>query len=128
MSAYSEMSRTGRFDDSASVITGMALGSNLETVGGSIPAGRSGMPLILFWISCAATSMFFSRTNWTITIETLSAEVDDRWSIPLTELTASSILLVTSLSISSGEAPGSVTVTTMMGMSTLGQRSMFNFA
>src|SRR5438876_2121057 len=52
-----------------------------------------------------------------------SAEVDDSRSIPLMVFTADSILLVTSLSTSSGEAPGTRTLTATNGMSMFGQRS-----
>src|SRR2546428_4475136 len=49
LSAYSVMSRMGRSAESASVMTGMAPGSNLEITGGAIPAGGSrGGPLVFF--------------------------------------------------------------------------------
>ena len=44
-------------------------------------------------------------------------------SIPLIVFTASSIFLLISVSISSGDAPGSETVTATVGTSTLGSRS-----
>src|SRR5436309_9581102 len=67
--------------------------------------------------------MSFSRWNWSEMIANPSAEVDESRSIPLMVFTADSILLVTSLSTSSGEAPGTRTLTATNGMSMFGQRS-----
>ncbi|CAN5859725.1 hypothetical protein BH24ACI4_BH24ACI4_10890 [soil metagenome] len=57
------------------------------------------------------------------TCETPSDDMDRSSSIPLIVLTASSILSVISLSISSGAAPGSRVVTITVGKSTFGKRS-----
>ena len=58
-----------------------------------------------------------------MTCETPSDEVERSSSMPLMVLTASSILSVISVSISSGAAPGSRVVTTTVGKSTFGKRS-----
>ena len=58
-----------------------------------------------------------------MTCETPSDEIERSSSMPLIVLTASSILSVISVSISSGAAPGSRVVTTMVGKSTFGKRS-----
>ncbi len=81
------------------------------------------MALTLSRTSWAATSGFFSRVNWICTSDTFSEEVEINWSMPLMVLTASSILSVTSVSISSGAAPGRTVVMTTKGNSTFGKRS-----
>ena len=58
-----------------------------------------------------------------MTCDTPSVEFERSSSMPLTVLTASSILSVISVSTSSGAAPGSRVVTTTVGKSTLGKRS-----
>jgi len=58
-----------------------------------------------------------------MTTETFSDENDVSSLMPLIVLTASSILSVSSVSISSGAAPGSTVVTMTNGNSTLGKRS-----
>ena len=58
-----------------------------------------------------------------MTCETPSDEVERSSSMPLIVLTASSILSVISVSISSGAAPGRRVVTTTVGKSTFGKRS-----
>ena len=58
-----------------------------------------------------------------MTCETPSDEFERSSSMPLIVLTASSILSVTSVSTSSGAAPGSRVVTTTVGKSTFGKRS-----
>jgi hypothetical protein len=79
--------------------------------------------LTLSRTSWAATSLFFSSRKLTKTIETPSDEVERSSSIPLTVLTASSILSVISVSICSGAAPGWIVVITTVGKSTLGNWS-----
>ena len=81
------------------------------------------MRLILSRTSWAATSGSFSRANWICTSDTPSDEVEISVSMPAMVLTASSILSVTSVSISSGAAPWRVVVTTTKGKSTFGKRS-----
>ncbi len=56
-----------------------------------------------------------------------SDDVDRSSSMPLTVLTASSILSVISVSISSGAEPGWRVVTVTIGKSTLGKRSTPSF-
>ena len=57
------------------------------------------------------------------TCETPSDEIETSWSMPLIVLTASSILSVTSVSISSGAAPTSTVLTVTNGRSIFGKRS-----
>ena len=81
--------------DTAIVNTGIESGSIFSTVGCSMSFGKSGSTrLILSRTSCAATSTSFSSTNWMKTCEMPSDETDRNSSIPLTVLTASSILSV----------------------------------
>ncbi len=58
-----------------------------------------------------------------MTCEMPSLEVECSSSMPLTVLTASSILFVISVSISCGEAPGIEVVMTTVGKSIFGKRS-----
>ena len=58
-----------------------------------------------------------------MTCDTPSVEIERSSSMPLMVLTASSILSVTSVSISCGDAPGSVVMTVTIGKSTFGKRS-----
>src|SRR5215213_2667541 len=67
--------------------------------------------------------MSFSRTKVTYTCETPSLDTDRSSSMPLMVLTASSILSVMSVSISSGADPGRRVITAMVGKSTFGNRS-----
>jgi hypothetical protein len=107
-----------------SVITGAASGSNFSTIGWSMVRGRRGSTRFTrSRTSWAATSPSFSRRNATMTWETPSEEFERSSSMPLIVLTASSILSVTSVSTSSGAAPGKRVVTTTVGKSTLGKRS-----
>ena len=75
--------------------------------------------------SCEAVSTFLSSKKVMKTWDTPSVEVDRSSSMPLMVLTASSILSVTSVSISSGADPGKRVVMATMGKSTLGKRSTF---
>ncbi len=61
-----------------------------------------------------------------MTCETPSVEIERSSSMPLMVLTASSILSDTSVSTSSGAAPGSAVTTCTIGRSTLGKRSMLS--
>src|SRR5262245_47849104 len=124
LSAYSVMSRTGFFAETASVRTGAESGSNFSTVGCWIVFGRSGSTrLTRSRTSWAAMSASFSSRNEMMTCETPSDEFDRSSSMPLMVLTPSSILSVISVSTSSGAAPGSRVVTTTVGKSTFGKRS-----
>ncbi len=58
-----------------------------------------------------------------MTVDTPSDDTDRNSSMPLTVLTASSILSVISVSICSGEAPAWRVVMRMVGKSTFGNRS-----
>ena len=73
--------------------------------------------------SWAATFTSFSMTNWMMTWETPSVVTLRSSSMPLMVFTDSSSLSVISVSTSSGEAPGSVVMTTMTGKSTFGNWS-----
>ena len=87
-------------------MTGIEPVSNLSTIGGSVPSGRSArIVLTLSRTSCIPTSPFLASRNWTVTIETPSVVVDRSSSIPETVLMMSSIGLVTVVSISSTLAP-----------------------
>src|SRR5690349_9082992 len=98
--------------------------SNLSTIGASVPAGsRDRIVLIFPCTSCCATSRFFSSTNVMTTEVIPSLVVERNSSIPEIVLTASSIILVTPVSISSTLVPGRVVVTVTIGRSTLGNRS-----
>ena len=65
----------------------------------------------------------FSSTNCTKTCETPSMDDDRSSSMPLIVFTASSTFCVISVSISSGDAPGLITVTVTVGKSIFGNRS-----
>src|SRR5690606_7627197 len=96
----------------------------LSTVGCSAVTGRFGIMVWTFcWTSLNATSTSFSRTNWTNTRDAPSIEDERSSSIPLMVLTASSTFSVISVSISSGDAPGLITVTVSVGKSIFGNRS-----
>ena len=71
--------------------------------------------------------MSFSSSKLTMTCDTPSVEIERSSSMPLMVLTASSILSVTSVSISSGAAPGRRVTTATIGKSTLGKRSTPSF-
>ncbi len=87
------------------------------------------------WGSVASTALTRSRTSWAAMLMsfsrrkvmytwlTPSTDTERRSSMPLTVLTAASILSVISLSTSSGAAPGWTTDTVTVGKSTLGKRS-----
>ena len=74
----------------------------------------------LDWTSENATSVLLFSRNWIVTTEVPSDDTEDMLSIEEIVLTCFSISSVTVESISSGEAPGRVVVTVMVGMSTLG--------
>ncbi len=121
------MSRIERSDSTVTNRTGAASGSSLLTTGDSVPSGRS-CSTVARWsrTSCAAMSTFLSSRNVTKTCDTPSVEIERSSSMPLMVLTASSILSVSSVSISSGAAPGSVVMIETIGRSTLGKRSTFS--
>ena len=124
LSAYSLISRTGLSATSEMLMMGSASGSSFSTIGASILSGSvARMRFTRSRTSCAATSTFLSRLNETSTWEMPSVEVERSSSIPLTVLTASSILSVISVSISFGVAPSSRVRTITEGKSTFGKRS-----
>ncbi len=119
---------TGGGADTAIFMIGVESGSNFSTVGCLMSLGNSGKTrLILSRTSCAATSPSFSKTNCTKTCEMPSDEIDRNSSIPLIVLTASSILSVICVSMSSGAEPVSMVVTVTIGKSILGKRSRPSF-
>ncbi len=124
MSANSVMSRMGAGPLRAIESTGAASGSSFSITGGSASRGRS--PSTEFTrsrTSCAATSGFFSSSNPTVTTEVPSEEIEISWSMPLIVFTASSILSVMPVSISSGAAPTRRVEMVTYGKSILGKRS-----
>ena len=124
LSENSVTSRMGAGADTATESTGAASGSIFSITGGSASRGRSRSTVLTrSRTSWAATSGFFSRSKLTITWETPSAEIEISWSIPLIVLTASSILSVTSVSISSGAAPTRRVLIVTKGKSIFGKRS-----
>ena len=124
LSANSVTSRIGAFADTARERTGAASGSIFSMTGGSASRGNWRSTLLTrSRTSWAATSAFFSSSNEMTTWETPSEEIEISWSMPLIVLTASSILSVTSVSISSGAAPTSTVLTVTNGRSILGNRS-----
>ena len=103
---------------------GAASGSSFWTTGWSMSFGRSARTVLRrSRTSWAATLTSFSMTKLMMTWETPSVVTDRSSSIPLIVLTASSILSVISVSMSSGAAPGWFVMMTMMGKSTFGKRS-----
>jgi hypothetical protein len=89
-----------------SIKTGDESGSAFWICGGRIDVGRSRIVAMRSRISWAATSGSFSSANCTNTSDAPSDDTDDRVSMPLTVLTAASILSVTSDSTDAGDAPG----------------------
>ncbi len=121
LSANSVVSRSVRLPESATERTGVASGSSFSTMGWSMSRGSSARTrLTLSRTSCAATSTFFSRMNVTKTCEMPSEDTDCRSSMPAIVLIDSSILSVTSVSTSSGAAPGRRVMTATVGKSTFG--------
>ena len=91
---------------------GTAAGSNLLMTGSMISRGRVlRIPATFSRTSVAASWASFSRTKAARIIETPSDEVEVTLSMPLMVLSASSIGLVTWVSISSGPTPGLAMVT-----------------
>ncbi len=79
------------------------------TIGGSIPRGsRRCACAILLWTSCSATSMLRSSSNSTVMFAAPWREVEVTSLTPSTEVTASSRMSTTSVSMISGEAPSQV--------------------
>ncbi len=90
-------------------------------MGWSMSRGSSARTrLTLSRTSWAPTSAFFSRMNVTKICEMPSADTDCSSSIPAIVLMDSSILSVTSVSTSSGAAPGRRVTTATVGKSTFG--------
>src|SRR4029079_631805 len=103
---------------------GFASGSNFWITGASAVSGRSGKVVAtLSRISCAPTSPDLSNEKLTTTVERPWTDVDRTSSMPLMVLTASSVRLVMSVSISSAVEPGLTTTMETVGTSTLGVRS-----
>ena len=122
--ASSVTSRRFRLPEIAIDMTGTASTSNFSITGGSVPTGScASTPATLSRTSWAAMSRGFSSTNWTTSEERPSLVMLRSSSMPSMVLTASSITLVTPVSISSTLAPFSVVVTVTIGKSMLGKRS-----
>ena len=124
LSAISVSSRSVRSPERAIVMTARESLLNLLTIGGSVSSGRLRMTLeTRSRTSWAADSMSRSRRKVAMTTVEPAREMLRSSSIPSTVLTASSISRATSISISSGEAPGSEARAETLGMSTEGRRS-----
>jgi hypothetical protein len=103
---------------------GVALTSKRSMSGGSVPTGSCEMTVdTLSRTVWAPRSPFFSSLNCTMTNDTPSLLTLFSSSMPSMVLTASSIGLVTVVSISSTEAPRSVVLMVTIGKSMFGKRS-----
>ena len=118
-------SLAGRVSDRTARDTiGAAAKSSFWMIGSSIPSGSSPrMAAILARASWAPSFSFTSSWNWTMTVETLSREIERTFFTPAIGLTASSIRLLTSRSTLSGEAPGNFVTMVTTGISTSGNMS-----
>ncbi len=106
------------------VTTGVLSLLNLATTGGLASGGKSRTTVLTrSRTSCAAVSISRFRLKVARTIEAPCTETERRLSMPSTVLTTSSMRCETSVSISSGEAPGSCVRTLTVGRSTDGKRS-----
>ncbi len=77
-------------------------------------------PLIAAWMSCAAASMLRSSANCTTIWVCPSTLTEVIWSTPGISAIWRSSGWATVVAIVSGEAPGSLPLTTMVGKSTFG--------
>ena len=111
-------------DRTARDTIGAAAKSSFWMIGSSIPSGSSPrMAAILARASWAPSLSLTSSWNWTMTVETLSREIERTFFTPAIVLTASSIRLLTSRSTLSGEAPGNFVTMVTTGISTSGNMS-----
>src|SRR3954454_5637326 len=111
-------------DETINDITGSASGSTLVMTGGNSAGGMFLIALATFSrTSLDASLMSRSSTKRTVTVARPSAIRDCSSSMPETPLMASSIGSTTDVDISSGLAPGSVSVTLTVAGSALGKRS-----
>ncbi len=93
-------------EETAKVMIACPSTSMRVTMGASIPPGRS--PRIwsmASFVSCTAFSVGTSMRNSTTVVERPSTTVEVMFFTPVTPATASSISLVTCVSISAGAAP-----------------------
>ena len=111
----------GRLPAIASRMIGSSSGFDLLTTGGSIPRGRRFCACeILLCTSCIATSMSRSSSNSIVMPAEPWREVEETSFTPSTEVTVSSRMSTTSVSMISGDAPSQVTETFTTGKSTSG--------
>ena len=98
--------------------------SNFAMTGGSISGGkRFSTVATRSRTSCAAESMSRFKLNVAMTAEVPCPEIERSSSMPSTVLTTSSIGCETTVSTSSGDAPGRVVRIETLGRSTEGKRS-----
>ena len=108
----------------ASEMAGIAAKSNFWITGSFMLSGNSRrIALIFARASCDTSLTLISRLNSTTTDDRPSRDVDWTCLTPEIELTASSILRLTSRSTVSGDAPGYSVRIESTGISTLGIRS-----
>ena len=106
------------------VRTGAESLSCLLTIGGCTSGGRSRTTVATrSRTSCAATSMSRSRLKVAMTNETPEPDTERSSLIPSTVFTTSSIRCESTVSTSSGDAPGRLVRTVTVGRSTDGKRS-----
>ena len=85
---------------------GWSSGLVFETTGGSMPRGRRAPAwAILVCTSCRAASMSRLRSNSMLMLAEPWREVDEICLTPSTEVTTSSMVSTTSVSMTSGDAP-----------------------
>jgi len=109
----------------ASETTGIAEKSSFWMIGSSIPLGRSPrMALTLARASWEASLIRTSSRNSTMTVDTLSRDIETTCLTPAIGFTASSIRLLTSRSTVSGDAPGYFVTMVITGISTSGNMSI----
>ena len=85
---------------------GWSSGFLFETTGGSMPLGRRAAAwAILVWTSCRAASMLRESSNSMLMLAAPWREVDVISFTPSTEVTTSSMVSTTSVSMTSGDAP-----------------------
>ena len=111
----------GRLPATASRMIGSSSGFDLLTIGGSMPRGRRFIACeILLWTSCIATSMSRSSSSSIVMPAEPWREVEVTSFTPSTEVTVSSRMSTTSVSMISGDAPSQVMETLTTGKSTSG--------
>lgn len=104
------------FVESANVQIGWSSKSNALTAGVVASSGKLFILLTAVWISCSAFLGSVPEVNWMVIIDAFSLDEEVSVSIFATELMPSSMGMVTSDSISCGDAPGSIVEMDTIGM------------